>query len=102
MTLGLWADRATSIFSKSSTEGAEASSISSCVARLELSLTESIAMETCQSRYDCPTKSGSILRTFNLSNPLRWEPFYTQPAVSLLLTSNTNRWYDRCNRKSEV
>src|SRR5882724_7715961 len=50
-------------------------------------------------RYDYPIQSSSILRTFNLSNPLRWEPFYTQPAVSLQLISNTNRWYDRCNRK---
>src|SRR5438093_1134812 len=87
MTLGLWPDRATSIFSKSSTEGARASSCSSCVAKSKLSVVDSTAMGTCQSRYDCPTKSGSILRTFNLLNPLRWEPFYTQPAVSLLLIS---------------
>src|SRR2546426_7563236 len=70
MTLGLWADRATSIFSKSSTEGARASSCSSCVAKSKLSVVDSTAMGTCQSRYDCPTKSGSILRTFNLSHPL--------------------------------
>src|SRR5881396_848499 len=79
MTLGLWPDRATSILSKSSTEGARASSCSSCVAKSKLSVVDSTAMGTCQSRYDCPTKSGSILRTFNLLNAHRCEPIHAQP-----------------------
>src|SRR2546422_8600603 len=79
MSSGLSADRATSIFSKSSTEGARASSCSSCVVKLKLSVADSTAMEMCQSRYDCPTKAVRFFARSTYRADLGRECFQCKP-----------------------